>query len=86
MADLPERARELADKFWKTTETGGVTWSEWCAALLLAELQAVRERTIEDVRMAFVANNWRGEGGWLPFVNKVLNTLKHKERNDADAE
>jgi hypothetical protein len=55
-------------------------------ALILAELQAERDRAIEDVRMAFVANNWRGEGGWLPFVNKVLNTLKPKERKDADAE
>jgi hypothetical protein len=50
MTDLPERARKLATACYFDDDGTGKTSVKSLTALILAELQAVRERTIENCR------------------------------------
>jgi hypothetical protein len=43
-----------------------------------------RERVIEECKAAIHAGGLSGDGGWYPFINKTLDSLK--EHTDADAE
>jgi hypothetical protein len=91
MSEPIMEARKLAELIWANWHAPDETYRQSenrSAALIQSRDDAIRaeerERVIDECKAAIHAGDWRGDGGWGPFINKTLDSLK--ERTDADAE
>jgi hypothetical protein len=80
-----ERARKLAKKLWSDWDMFNEQSKAWRLDYILAEMQAVRERTIEECEAAF--RNRPFSARPLNGLDVILETLGAlKERQNADDE